>query len=94
MSYFPYDRQHCAQSSKNNGKDNQFVYILLIICRGGSRISSWGGGGGGGAHLKKLCRAEGVTKIFGVLCKKIIFFPILGGGGGGGVHRVICDISV
>ena len=42
----------------------------------------------GGAHLKKLRRAEGGAKIFGVFRvknhdftpKKIIFFPILGGG--------------
>ena len=43
----------------------------------------------GGAHLKKLRRAEGGAKIFGVFRvknhdftpKKIIFSPILGGGG-------------
>jgi hypothetical protein len=43
--------------------------------------------GGGGAHLKKLRRAEGGTKIFGVfhvknhdfMPKNHIFFPILGG---------------
>jgi hypothetical protein len=48
-----------------------------------SRISSEGGG----AHLKKMRRAEGGTKIFGVFRmknhdftpKKIIFLPILGG---------------
>jgi hypothetical protein len=42
---------------------------------------------GGGAYLKKLRRAEGGSKIFGVFRvknhdftpKKIIFFPILGG---------------
>ena len=42
----------------------------------------------GGAHLKKLRRAEGGAKIFGVFRvknhdftpKKTIFFPILGGG--------------
>ena len=42
---------------------------------------------GGGAHLKKLRRAEGGAKLFGVFrvknhdftTKKIIFFPILGG---------------
>ena len=40
----------------------------------------------GGAHLKKLRRAEGGAKIFGVFrvknhdfTQKIIFFPILGG---------------
>ena len=34
----------------------------------------------GGAYFKKLRRAEGDAKIFGVfLAKKIIFFPILGG---------------
>jgi hypothetical protein len=41
----------------------------------------------GGAHLKKLRRAEGGAKIFGVFRvknhdftpKKTIFFPILGG---------------
>jgi hypothetical protein len=49
-----------------------------------------------GAHLKKLRRAEGGTKIFGVFRvknhdftpKKSYFFPILGGGGGGGARRV------
>ena len=42
--------------------------------------------GGGGAHLKKLRRAEGDTKNFGVfrvkitiLRQQISFFPILGG---------------
>ena len=30
-----------------------------------------------GGYLKKLCRAQGGTKI---LCQKIIFFPIWGGG--------------
>ena len=45
----------------------------------------------GGAHLKKLRRAEGGAKIFGVFrvknhdfTPKIIFFPILRGGGGAG----------
>jgi hypothetical protein len=46
----------------------------------------------GGAHLKKLRRAEGGAKIFGVFRvknhdftpKKIIFSPILGGGGAPG----------
>ena len=44
------------------------------------------GGGGGGAHLKKLHRAEGGAKIFGVFrvknhdfTPKILIFPILGG---------------
>jgi hypothetical protein len=45
-----------------------------------------------GAHLKKLRRAEGGTKIFGVFRvknhdftpKKSYFFPILGGGGAPG----------
>ena len=43
---------------------------------------------GGGAHLKKLCRAEGGAKIFGVFRVKNHdftpqnnIFPILGGGG-------------
>ena len=37
------------------------IYIKCIVCnRGRSRISSKG------AHLKKLCRAEGGAKIFGV----------------------------
>jgi hypothetical protein len=35
--------------------------------------------GGGGSHLKKMRRAEGGAKFFGVLRQKIIFFPILGG---------------
>jgi hypothetical protein len=43
----------------------------------------------GGAHLKKLRRAEGGAKNFGVFRvknhdftqKKFIYFPILGGGG-------------
>jgi hypothetical protein len=37
-----------------------------------------------GAHLKKLRRAEGGAKMFGVFrfyAKKSYFFPILGGGG-------------
>ena len=34
---------------------------IFTLFRGGSRISSWGG-----AHLKKLRRAEGGAKIFGV----------------------------
>ena len=46
----------------------------------------------GGAHLKKLRRAEGGAKIFGVFRvknhdftpKKIIFFSNFRGGGGGG----------
>jgi hypothetical protein len=34
----------------------------------------------GGAHFKKLRRAEGGVKIFGIFrVKKIVFFPILGG---------------
>ena len=44
------------------------------------------GGGGGGAHLKKLRRAEGGAKIFGVFrvknhdfTPKNHIFPILGG---------------
>jgi hypothetical protein len=44
-----------------------------------------GGGGGGGAHLKKLRRAEGGAKIFGVFrvknhdfTPKNHIFPILG----------------
>ena len=45
------------------------------------------GGGGGGAHLKKLRRAEGGTKLLGyfvwkitILRQKIIFFSIAEGG--------------
>ena len=47
----------------------------------------------GGAHLKKLRRAEGGAKIFGVFrvknhdfTPKNHIFPILGGGGGGGAR--------
>ena len=57
-----------------------------------SRISSWGGG----AHLKKLRRAEGGAKIFGVFRVKnhdftptnLIFSNFRGGGGGGGVSSI------
>ena len=65
----------------------RFLYKTVIRTkdrglRGGSRISSQGG-----VYLKKLRRAEGGVKFFGVfcvkkitiLCQKIIFFPILGG---------------
>ena len=53
-----------------------------MVFRGGSRFSSKGG-----AHLRKLRRAEGVAKYFGVFrvkksrfyAKKSYFFPILGG---------------
>ena len=37
----------------------------MVIIRGGSRISSWG------EHLKKLRRAEGGVKMFGVFRVKI-----------------------
>ena len=50
---------------------------------------------GGGAHLKKLRRAEGGAKIFGVFrvknhdfTPKNHIFPILGGGGGGEIFRI------
>ena len=50
---------------------------------------------GGGAHLKKLRRAEGGAKIFGVFrvknhdfTPKNHIFPILGGGGGGGAREI------
>ena len=57
---------------------------LAVLFRGGSRISSYGR-----LHLKKLRRAEGGAKIFGVFRvknhdftpKKNLFFLILGGGG-------------
>ena len=46
----------------------------------------WGGGGGGGEHLKKLRRAEGGAKMFGVFrvknhdfTPKNHIFPILSG---------------
>ena len=60
-------------------------------------------GGGGGAHLKKLRRAEGDAKIFGVFrvknhdfTPKNHIFPILGGGGGGGARNfwgISCEKS-
>ena len=48
--------------------------------------------GGGGGHLKKLRRAEGGAKIFGIFRvknhdftpKNLIFSNLRGGGGGGG----------
>ena len=57
------------------------TYTWTVQYRDGSRISSQG------AHLKRLRRAEGGAKIFGVFCvknhdftpKNIFFFPILGG---------------
>ena len=33
VSYFPYDEQNGRRSSKSNGKDNEFGYNFLIICR-------------------------------------------------------------
>jgi hypothetical protein len=59
---------------------------LAVLFRGGSRISSYGS-----LHLKKLRRAEGGAKIFGVFRvknhdftpKKNLFFLILGGGAPG-----------
>ena len=61
---------------------------VLLRCRGFSGADP--GFQFRGAHLKKLRRAEGDAKFFGVFRvknhdftpKKIIFFPILGGGGG------------
>jgi hypothetical protein len=32
-SYFPYNRQNGTQSSKSNGKDNEFECNFLIFCR-------------------------------------------------------------
>ena len=32
-SYLPYDRENGNLSSKRNGKDNEFEYNFLIICR-------------------------------------------------------------
>ena len=60
---------------------------VLLRCRGFSGADP--GFQFRGAHLKKLRRAEGDAKFFGVFRvknhdftpKKIIFFPILGGGG-------------
>ena len=53
----------------------------------------------GGAQLKKLRRAEGGAKIFGVFrvknhdfTPKNNIFPILGGGGGGGGAREIFGV--
>ena len=73
----------------------------MTVFRGGSSISSLGGGGG--AHLKKLRRAEGGGKIFGVFrvknhdfTPKNHIFPILGGGGGGGARNfwgISCEKS-
>ena len=76
------------------------VLIFITQCINNTKHRSSSGadpgfqvkGGGGGAHLKKLHRAEGGAKIFGVFCVKnydltqffFFFFPILGGGGGGG----------
>jgi hypothetical protein len=58
--------------------------IGYVECRGGSRISSWGGG-----HLKKLRRAEGGAKIFGVFrVKNHDFTPIFFSNFRGGARRV------
>ena len=32
-SYFPYDRQNGSRFSKSNGRDKEFEYTFLIICR-------------------------------------------------------------
>ena len=32
-SYFPYDKQNGTWSRKSNGKDNEFDYNFLKICR-------------------------------------------------------------
>jgi hypothetical protein len=54
----------CHTCSGNLGivKILRYIRSDMYTVRGGSRISSWGGE----AHLKKLRRAEGGAKIFGV----------------------------
>ena len=42
----------------------------------GFQVRGGGGGGGGGAHLKKLRRAEGGAKMFGVFRVKNHGFPL------------------
>ena len=64
------------------------VLLTLYEVRGGSRISSQGGMGKGGHTQKKLRRAEGGAKIFGVFRvknhdftpKNLIFSNFRGGG--------------
>jgi hypothetical protein len=72
---------------------------MLTLSRGGSRISSYGGG----AHLKKLRRAEGSAKIFGVFRvenhdftrKKSYFFQFGSAPAFGAlVHPNICAVRV
>ena len=64
--------------------------IVVSLYTGADPGFQVGGGGGGGAHLKKLHRAEGGVKNFGVFrvknhdfTPKNHIFPILGGGGEG-----------
>jgi hypothetical protein len=55
--------------------DDSDLLYLAIATGADPGFQVWGGA------LKKLCRAEGGAKIFGVFrVKKIIFFPILGAG--------------
>ena len=71
---------------KSHPPVNDKVQDHKLLCTVQGRIQDFKlGGGGGGAHLKKLRRAEGGAKIFGVFrvknhdfTPKSHIFPILG----------------